>query len=242
MSEQPDGQNPDSKLEPLDFRLLNDDGKAAVYQAVTVAYEHPQVPVYTVTVTIASAVRREAEEQLQSFLSEMKAAFSLLPELPPDDYSPDDDSPDDEDSFDIETQMGIELNLVSIRGLKDDELVGVSAIVATTIGPGGDTSGSDVAVEAAVRAVAPNTIPPGGKDHYWWAFCNRRLDGTVTPSGGSGTMRQWKKDNGTPVGLGNPETLYDVRQIIVRSAGGMAYAFGGPFKGPHAGPRPGKPC
>jgi hypothetical protein len=241
MSEQPYGQNPVSKLEPLDFRLLNDDGKAAVYQAMTVDYEHPRVPVYTVTVTIDSAVRREAGEQLQSFLGEMKAAFSLLPEPPPDDESPDDDSPD------IETEMGIELNLISIRGLKDDELVGVFAIVETTIGPEGDTSGSDVAEdavaeEAAVRAAAPNTIPLGGNAQYWWAFCNRQLDGTVTPSGGAGTMRQWRRDPGTPVSLGYPGTLYNVRQIIVRSAGGMAYAFGGTFKGPHSGPRPGKPC
>jgi hypothetical protein len=237
MSEQPDEQYPVSKLEPLDFRLLNDDDKAAVYQAMTVDYEHPRLPVYTVTVTIASAVRRAEEEQLQSFLSEMKAAFSLLPEPPPDD-----DSPDDEDPFDIETQMRIELNLISIRGLKDDELVGVSAIVETTIGPEGGTSGSDVADEAAVRAVAPNTIPPGGKDHYWWAFCNRQLNGMVTPSGGTGTMRQWKKDQGKKVSLGNPGTLKNVRQIIVHSAYGMAYAFGGTFNGPHAGPRPGKPC
>jgi hypothetical protein len=236
MSEQPDGQDPVSKLEPLDFRLLNDDGKAAVYQAVTVDYEDPRVPVYTVTVTIDSAVHREAGEQLQSFLGEMKAAFSLLPEPPPDDDSPDDDSPD------FDTEMGIELNLVSIRGLKDDELVGVFAIVETTIGPEGDTSGSDVAVEAAVRAAVPNTIPPGGKPQYWWAFCNRQLDGTVTPSGGTGTMRQWRRDPGQPVSLGYPRTLRKVRQIIVRSAGGMAYAFGGTFKGPHSGPRPGRPC
>ena len=242
MSERPDGQNPVSKLEPLDFRLLDDDGKTAVYQAMTVDYEHPRVPVYTVTVTIDSAVRREAGEQLQSFLGEMKAAFSLLREPPPDDDSQDDDSPDDEESFDIETQMGIELNLVSIKGLKDDELVGVSAIVETTIGPEGDTSGSDVAVEAAVRAAAPNYISPGGKDQYWWAFCNRRLDGEVIPSGGAGTMRQWKKDPGTNVSKGNPRTLKTVRQIIVRSPNGMAYAFGGTFKGPHAGPRPGRPC
>jgi hypothetical protein len=236
MSEQPDGPNPVSKPEPLEFRLLNDDGKTAVYQAVTVDYEHPRVPVYTVTVTIDSAVRREAGERLRSFLGEMKAAFSLLPEPPLDDDSPDDDSPD------IETEMGIELNLVSIKGLRDDELVGVSAIVETAIGPEADKSGSDVAVEAAVRAAVPNTIPPGGQPHYWWAFCNRRLDGTVTPSGGAGTIRQWRRDQGQPVSLGNPRTLYDVRQIIVRSANGMAYAFGGTFKGPHSGPRPGTPC
>jgi hypothetical protein len=238
MSEQPDGPDPVSKLElePLDFRLLNDDGKAAVYQAVTVDYEHPRVPVYTVTVTIDSAARREAGKQLQSFLGEMKAAFSLLPEPPSDDDSPDDDSPD------IETEMGIELNLVSIRGLKDDELVGVFAIVETTIGPEGGTSGSDVAVEAEVLAVAPNTIPPGGQDQYWWAFCNRRLNGTVTPSGGAGTIRQWRRDPGTPVSLGNARTLYSVRQLIVHSNNGMTYAFGGTFRGPNAGPRPGRPC
>jgi hypothetical protein len=241
MSERPYGQNPVSKLEPLDFRLLNDDGKAAVYQAMTVDYEHPRVPVYTVTVTIASAVRREAGEQLQAFLGEMKAAFSLLPEPPPDD-----DPPDDEDEFDIETQMRIDLNLISIRGLKDDELVGVFAIVETTIGPEGDTSGSNVAEdavaeEAVVRAAAPN-YALGGIAQYWWAFCNRQLDGTVTPSGGTGTMRQWRVDPGTPVSMGHPGTLKKVRQIIVRSAHGMGYAFGGTFKGPHSGPRPGKPC
>jgi hypothetical protein len=114
--------------------------------------------------------------------------------------------------------------------------------VETAIGPEGATSGGDVAEEAAVRAAAPNTIAPGGKDQYWWAFCNRQLNGTVTPSGGAGRMRQWKKDQGKPVSLGYPGTLNAVRQIIVHSAHGMAYAFGGTFNGPHSGPRPGKPC
>jgi hypothetical protein len=60
MTEQPGREIPVSKLQPLDFRLILDDGKAAVYQAVTVDREVPGVPVYTVTVTIGSDVRREA--------------------------------------------------------------------------------------------------------------------------------------------------------------------------------------
>ena len=89
--------------------------------------------------------------------------------------------PEHVDSRDVLALLHKELPLELIQGLKDDELVGVAAIVETTIGPEGATSGSDVAVEAAVPAAAPATIAPGGNDHYWWAFCNRRLDGTVTP-------------------------------------------------------------
>jgi len=239
MTEQPAGEIPVSKLQPLDFRLILDDEKAAVYQAVTVNHEVPEVPVYTVTVTIDSAVRRDAEEQLLTFLGGMKAAFELRPAPEPDDRPPDDEEP-----FDLGTQMQIELNLVSIKGLKDDELVGVTATVETSVGPeqatgGSDqaTGGSDAESGIAVLAVAPNTIPPGGKDQYWWAFCNRKLQGTVTPTGGSGTIR----DPRINVSLGNPHTL-TARQIIVHSDGGMAYYFGGTFSGPHSGPRKGRPC
>jgi hypothetical protein len=231
MTEQPGGEIPVSKLQPLDFRLILDDGKAAIYQAVTVDREVPGVPVYTVTVTIASDVRRKAEEQLQAFLGEMRAAFSLLREPPPEDGPPDDEE------FDINTQMQIELNLVSLNGLKDDELVGVAATVETSVGPGQITSGSDADSGVVIRNVAPNTIPPGGKDQYWWAFCNYKLQGTVTPTGGSGNMRNPR----TNVNVSNPHSL-TARQIIVHSDHGMSYFFGGSFSGPHSGPRKGKPC
>jgi hypothetical protein len=231
MTEQPGREIPVSKLQPLDFRLILDDGKAAVYQAVTVDREVPGVPVYTVTVTIGSDVRREAEEQLQAFLGEMRAAFALRPEPEPDN------GPPDEEPFDINTQMQIELNLVSLNGLKDDELVGVAALVETSVGPGQVTGGSDADSEVAVRNAAPNNIPPGGQDQYWLAFCNYKLQGTVTPSGGSGNMRSPQKN----VSVGNPNSL-TARQIIVHSDNGMSYSFGGSFSGPHSGPKKGKPC
>ena len=80
MTEQPYTENPVSKLQPLDFRLVLDDGVAALFQALVVDYERLEVPVYTVTVTIAAYVRHEADKQLQEFLGGMRAAFELLPE------------------------------------------------------------------------------------------------------------------------------------------------------------------
>src|SRR5215813_1438938 len=99
MTDQPGEENPVGKLQPLHFRLILDDDVAAVYQALAVDYDRPEVPVYTVTLTIASDVRREAEEQLLAFLGEMRAAFELVPEPELDGGSP-----DDEEKFDIRTQ------------------------------------------------------------------------------------------------------------------------------------------
>lgn len=229
MTEQPGGKDPVSKLQPLDFRLILDDGVAAVYQAVTVNYELPQVPVYTVTLTIASAVLRQAGEQLQAFLSEMRAAFELTPAPEPDDGPPDDEEP-----FDINTQMQIELNLASVKG---DGPVGVVAVVETSIGSEQAMSASYVGDAAVTGGPQPYRIPPGGRDQYWWAYCNRKLTLTVTPTIGYGTIRSPQKN----VSVGNPGSL-TARQVIVASRTGMSYRAAGSFSGPHGGPRNGKPC
>jgi hypothetical protein len=229
MTEQPYAENLVSKLQPLNFRLVLDDGVAAVFQAPAVGYEQREVPVYTVTVTIAASARREADKQLQEFLGRMQAGFELLPELPPDDGSPDDEEP-----FDISKQIQIELNLVSLKG---DGPVGVAAVVETSIGPGQAALGGDPEVRAVNEIPLPVRIPHGGKDHYWYAYCNRKLKGTVDPSIGSGSMRNPPKN----VNANKSDSL-TARQIIVHSSGGMTYSFTGSFSGPHSGPYTGGTC
>ena len=229
MTEQPYSENPVSKLQPLDFRLVLDNGVAAVFQALVVDYERREVPVYTVTLTIAASVRREADKQLQEFLGGMKAAFELLPEPEPDDGSPDDEEP-----FDISTQVQIELNLVRLRG---DGPVGVAATVETSIGPEQATPGGGPEVRAVTEIPLPARIPPGGRDHYWYAYCNRKLTGTVDPSIGSGSMRNPPKN----VNANKSDSL-TARQIIVHSGGGMTYSFLGSFSGPHSKPYTGGTC
>ena len=229
MTEQPYTENPVSKLQPLDFRLVLDDGVAALFQALVVDYERLEVPVYTVTVTIAAYVRHEADKQLQEFLGGMRAAFELLPEPEPDDGSPDDEEP-----FDIRTQVQIELNLVRLRG---DGPVGVAATVETSIGPEQATTGGGPEVRAVTELPLLAHIPPGGNDHYWYAYCNRKLKGTVDPSIGSGSIR----NPPTTVNANNSGTL-KARQIIVHSGGGMTYSFHGSFSGPHHHPYTGGTC
>ena len=102
---------PVGKLQSLDFQLLADDGHAAVYEALVVGCEIPGSPVFAVTVTVASSVRRDAGKALENLLGEMQAAFVLLPEPPPDDGGSDDDEP-----FDIDTQIQIEFRLASFGG------------------------------------------------------------------------------------------------------------------------------
>ena len=126
----------------------------------------------------------------------------------------------------IGTRLPLELNLVSIKG---EGPVGVAAIVETSIGRGQDAPAS-YAEGGAAAEHANVTLPRGGKPHYWYAYCNQKLKGTVTPSFGSGTIRKYHQT--LNVSVGHPNSL-TARQIVVRSGGGITYTFGGTFSGPN---------
>jgi hypothetical protein len=221
MTEQPSSPVPDSpvgELAPVNFQLQSDDGYAAVYQAV-VAGEAPDLPVYTLTVTIASSVRQQAGQQLQVFLDTMRVAFAILPgPVPPDD------GPDDGEPFDIGSQLEIEPGLVRFQG---EGPVAVGVTVATTTGIGQAPSASDSADGPATGRSVTFHVGPN-LDHYWHSRGNHSFTATVTPTSGSGTIR-------------NPVTFVAVdrggrltaRQVIVHGnpPGGMDYLFSGRFRG-----------
>ncbi len=224
MTEQPGSYGPDNpvgELQPLGFELAYDDGHAAVYQATVKDEKAPGSPVYALTVTIASSVRKEAEKQLRVFLDEMRAAFALLREPVPQDGGPDDEEP-----FDIDTQIQIEPRLVSLDGAGP---VGVTVTVETTTGIGQAPGGSDPAGGTATEQVLGFRVGPG-RDQYWYARGNNRFTATVRPRSGYGTIRKPVIN----VAAGGTYRL-TARQVIVHGGppAGMNYLLTGTFNGPH---------
>jgi len=219
MTEQPSSPIPDNpvgELAPVNFQLQSDDGYEAVYQAV-VAGEAPDLPVYTLTLTIASSVRQQAGQQLQVFLDTMTVAFAILPgPVPPDD------GPDE--AFDIGSQLKIEFGLVPFQGAGP---VAVGVTVATTTGIGQAPSASDSADGPAGGRTVEFHVGPN-LDHYWHARGNHSFTATVTPKSGSGTIRN--PVTFVAVGRGGQLTA---RQVIVRGnpPGGMDYLLSGRFRG-----------
>ncbi len=130
--------------------------------------------------------------------------------------------------FDIKTQMQIELDLVSV---KSDGPVGAVATIATSVGPSQPAPATSALGETAFGLGVTFHISPGGKDHYWYAYCNRKLRATVTPQGGAGTM-QGPPNPPVNVNVNYPRIM-TAREVIVHSANGMDYLFGGSFNSHH---------
>jgi hypothetical protein len=201
MTDQPSGaglDNPVGTLQPLGFKLISDDGRAARYEALVGDQTAPGSPVFAVTVTIASSIQLQAPTKLQELLSQMEASVVLLPEPPPDNGGPSDDEP-----FDLKTQLLIEVSLASSGGTRP---VGVAVTMKTTTGivpaPTGSKPGSGV----AIRTV------PAGLDDYWQVRPKNSFTARVTPSIGEGTIR----NPVTPVVQGRTSSL-TARQVIVHA-------------------------
>jgi hypothetical protein len=223
MTEQPGSPGPDSPvrgLAPVIFELRSDDGNAAVYEAVVNDEEPPDSPVYTLTVTVASSVRLNAGPQLQVFLETMRVGFELLPgPVPPDDGP-------GPGTFNIGSQLDIEFGLarLQVAGRR-----AVAVTVQTPTGIGQAQSASDPADatptgQGVFFRVGPNL------DHHWHARRNHSFTATVTPTSGSGTIR----NPVTFVALGRRGQL-TAREVIVHGnpPGGMDYLFNGRFWGPN---------
>jgi hypothetical protein len=225
MTEQPSGVgpgNPVGKLQPLSFQLVADDGQAALYEALVADGKAPGSPVFAVTVTVASSVRREAGKELEASLSEMKAAFVLLPEPPPGNGGPGDEEP-----FDISTQMQIELRLASFDGAGP---VGVAVTVETTTGIVPAPVGSDPDVGTAAEGDLPRTVG-AGLDDYWHAYPDQRFTATVKPSAGQGTIRNPQAN----VYTGGTYYLTAKAVIVHAAQRAMTYSLTGSFRLGHAG-------
>jgi hypothetical protein len=182
MTEQPSSIGPDIpvKLQPLGFQLISDDGNAARYQALVEEQGTPGSAVLAITVTIASSVQSQAAKQLQALLGGMQAAFTLLPELPPDNGESSADEP-----FNINQQLLIEFSLASFDGPGP---IGVAVTVQTTTGIVPVPSGTDPANERGIHNHLPHTLG-ANLDDYWQADSGQPLTATVKPLIGKGTIR-----------------------------------------------------
>jgi hypothetical protein len=224
MTDQPGSPGPDSPvgdLQPADFQFQGDNGTEAVYQAEVNDQTAPDSPVYTLTVTLSSALREEAGPQLQDFLGAMRVAFTLLPEpVPPDEGSGIDEK------FDIDSQISFELALAGFSGSGP---VGVGVTVATVTGIGQAPSGIDPAGSAPQLLEFGNRVGPN-VDAYWHARGSGKLTATINPTSGKGTIRNPL----TTVIQGNTYKM-TARQVIVRGypPAGMDYLFYGRFNGPN---------
>lgn len=177
MTEQSNGASPEISVgapRPLNFQLIADDGATAVYEALVVDGETPGSPVFGLTVTVASSIRRDSGKEVDDLLAGMKAAFVLLTEPPPDNGGPDDEQP-----FDSNTQVGIGFRLASFDG---PEPAGLAFTVETTTGivqfsePGGEAT---VALAHHIGA---------GLSDYWHSNSSSSFTAYVTSSIGDGTL------------------------------------------------------
>jgi hypothetical protein len=226
MTEQPGGVgpgNPVGKLQPLSFQLISDDGHAALYRALVADGKAPGSPVFSVTVTVASSVRRDAGKELETSLGEMKAAFVLLSEPPPDNGESGDEEP-----FDINTQMRIELGLASFDGA---EPVGVAVTAETTAGTVPAPAGSDPGGGAAAKGEQLSHTVGAGLDDYWHADSGQRFTATVKPSAGEGTIGNPQAN----VFAGGTYYLTAKTVIVHASQRAMTYSLTGSFRLGHAG-------
>jgi hypothetical protein len=189
MTEQPSGASQEISVgEPqsLEFQLIADDDRAAVYEALLVDCKSPGSPVLALTVTVASSVRRGAGKELDKLLGGIKAAFLLLSKPPPDDGGP-----DVEDPFDIDTQVQFEFRLASFDGPKPAGLA-LTVETTTVILP---VSNSDSEAFApvpnsgggAILEPLVHHVPAGLSDH-WHANNNISFTANVTSSIGDGTL------------------------------------------------------
>ena len=92
MTEQSSDASPEisaGEPQPLEFQLIADDGRTAVYEALVVDCKTPGSPVLGLTVTVASSIQRDPGKDLEDLLGGMKAAFVLLSKPPSDDGGPD---------------------------------------------------------------------------------------------------------------------------------------------------------
>lgn len=234
MTDQSSGTGPDVPvmgLQSLNFQPISNGGDLASYEALFPAGQAPASPVFSVTVTLASSILSQAEQEVTDLLSGMKAAFVVLPELPPDSGGS-----RSEEAFDVNKQLLIEIGLASYEGTGP---VGVAVTVETVTGvvplpigsgpTGNAPAGNAPACGTVVKKALEHTIG-AGLDDYWRAKPNQSFTAKVDILIGEGTVRPPKQ------AVYAVNTYYPTGKQVIVHAGqhSMNYSLNGNFVlGPH---------
>lgn len=167
--------NPVDNLQQLNFQLIEDDGHATLYQALVEAPGASGSLTLAINLTVASSVRNSSPTKLQTLLSGMKAAFTVLPE--PLELPLGNDTSSYDELFNISAQAMIELSVV-----KSDSPgpVNVSVTVETTTGI--------VPRPSQIVKFFSHTVGPGLAD-YWVSNPKQKLSAIVKSTKGNGTIR-----------------------------------------------------
>jgi hypothetical protein len=173
----PWAENPISELQPLNFKPVHpSDPRLVAYQAL-IKSPAPGIPMFSVTVSAASpGDDQQAERELQSLLSNMRAGLLVT------EGGPVQDAPDDPKPFNPDTEIEIKIELVE-QGTTE-RTFGVIMAIQTAVDSGTEAE-ADQAALAAARS-AHGTVPKG-RDHKYTA--PRRMWATVTSISGSGSVR-----------------------------------------------------
>jgi len=216
---EPDPYRPTVEPKPLAFERISDDGRAATYQAQVPGPGEPGEPAIYLAVTVASSISKESKE-FREMLGRMRAAFDVLPELPPDWDVPDGDDDGDGDApLDLEQEIRMELRLA---WPDEGEPVAVIVTVETTAGivpaPGGPQ-------KVPSPTVAARFMLKQGLSDHWYANYAPAPTAHVHVNGGQGTMGRPGSNN--PMNIHVPQPwefkLPHASQFIVHAIGGPLY-------------------
>jgi len=231
MTSQPPADNPPVDPQPLKFGLIQDDGIEATFEAPVPGPRAPGAPAITVAVTVDPSVPRDSRAELSGLLGRMRAAFEVLPELPPDwDVSGDGDGDGDSDGeepLDLKQDLRIELRLVW-----PERAVPVAVIVTveTTAGIVPAPPKPEVPVDAQGLLQVTQKL-----DDHWHATYSPPPTARVHVTGGQGTMRRRPKSNPTDLHIPPPKSfpLSKAKQFILHAVGGaMDYTLNSGFYSP----------
>jgi hypothetical protein len=172
----PWAENPISELQPLNFKPVPTDPRLVAYQAL-IKSPAPGMPMFSVTVTAASpGDDQQAERELQSLLSNMRAGLLVT------EGGPVQDAPDDPEPFNPDTEIEIKVELVE-QGTTE-RTFGVIMVIQTAVDSGTEAE-ADLAAPTAVPS--PYYTAPKKKRHKFTA--THPMYATVTANGGSGSLR-----------------------------------------------------
>ena len=178
----PEPEDPAVKLQPMDFKRVEQDDHKAVYKA---SIEKPEA-VCTLTVTVARPRDEKEELELKRFLNDMKGGFVLT------EPNPEEDTADDRESVpgNPDTELLIEVE-VRPRGL--DGTLEATVVVRTWIEEEEATGAAEL---RSARPHQPGSAPAirdsvlAGKDHRWSANGGYIRTATATARQNSGTIRR----------------------------------------------------
>lgn len=169
-------ETPILDLQPLNFKPVPSDPRLIAYQAL-IKSPAPGIPMFSLTVTAASpGDDQQAERDLQSLLSNMRAGVLVA------DGGPVEDPPDDPEPFNPDTEIEIKAELVESG--TTERTFGVIMVIQTAVDSGTEAE-ADLAAPAA--AASADYKVPQGREHKFTA--NHRMFATVTAIAGSGSLR-----------------------------------------------------